>query len=141
MQAGKDYIGVGVGVAIWNDSGQILLMRRGGKAYNERGVWALPGGKVDYGDTLHDTAVREIQEELGVKIEITGQLPAYDHRIPEEDQHWVTNIFEAKIVEGTPSILEPDKCDKIDWFTLNSLPSPIGKMSAPALNFFKKTKS
>jgi mutator protein MutT len=138
MKPGKDYIGVGVGVAIWNDRGQVLLMKRGNKSYNERGAWTLPGGRVDYGEKLRDAAIREIKEELGVLIEITDATPAYDHMIPEEGQHWVTNVFEAKIQQGEPAVQEPDKCEEIGWFALSSLPEPVGKMSEPALAYFYK---
>ena len=136
MKAGKDYIGVGVGVAIFEKDGKIFLMQRGKKSQNEIAAWALPGGKVEFGQTLKETAIREIREELGVTITITGQVPCYDHILPEENQHWVTTIFTATITEGVPTIQEPDKCSACGWFSFDKLPSPIAHMSRPAIEYF-----
>lgn len=61
---------VGVGVVIVRD-GKILLIKR----RNEpgKGLWAVPGGKVEYGETLRDAAVREVKEETGLDI-VVGPL-------------------------------------------------------------------
>lgn len=67
---GSDRPLVGVGVAIVRD-GKILLIKR----RNEpgKGLWAVPGGKVEYGETLRDAAVREVKEETGLDI-VVGPL-------------------------------------------------------------------
>lgn len=140
MIPGKDYIGVGVGVAIFNDSGEVLLMKRGEKSKNEVGKWILIGGTVDFGETLREAAIRETREELAIEIEIDEQLPAHDHVLPDENQHWVTNVFKAHIVTGTPTIQEPEKCSEIGWFSLDKLPSPIAKASQKALEYFRQKK-
>lgn len=137
MNPGKDYIGIGTGIALLNDKNEVLLMKRGGDAKNERNYWTLPGGKVDFGETLKDAVIREAKEELGVNVEVTDQLPAHDHILPEEGQHWVTNVFLGKITSGEPVICEPHKCEEIEWFSLVTLPSPIGKMSQGALEYLK----
>jgi len=121
MREGIDYIGVGVGAVIVNDKNKILLSKRGKDAKNEKGKWEYPGGSVEFGDTLRDTIKREIKEELGVEIELFEQLPSIDHFIPEENQHWITNAFIARIVKGVPQILEPDKCEEISWFSLEEI--------------------
>ena len=46
MQRGVDYIGVGVGAAIFNDEGELFITLRGEKAKNERNKWEIPGGEV-----------------------------------------------------------------------------------------------
>jgi 8-oxo-dGTP diphosphatase len=140
MKPGTDYIGVGLGAFIFNEKGELFLMKRGAKTQNEQGCWIVPGGKLEYGETLADGIVREVKEELGVTIAIDEQFPAHDHILAAEDatsgdaqngsavavaQHWVTNQFRAHIVEGTPQNLEPGKCDETGWFSLDDLPSPI----------------
>lgn len=134
---GKDYIGVGVGAFIMNPHGHVFLMKRGPGCKNEVGAWIIPGGSVHYGETLRQAVIREVREELGVEIEIDGQLPAYDHMIPNEGQHWVTNVFPAHIVSGIPQIKEPEKCTEVGWFPLDNLPSPLAIASQGVVNYFQ----
>ncbi|GEM_PF-1583750 len=118
MRRGIDYIGVGVGAAIFNSDGKLFLTLRGKKAKNERGTWEIPGGSVEFGETLEDALKREIKEEHGIDIEIVELLDVCSHLIPGEHQHWVSPTYICQITKGTPKILEPDKCDAFDWFTI-----------------------
>jgi ADP-ribose pyrophosphatase YjhB (NUDIX family) len=61
-----------VNVAVTNDAGEVLLIRR---SDNEN--WALPGGGVDIGESLTQAAVRETLEESGIECEITGLCGIY----------------------------------------------------------------
>ena len=119
FQIGKDYIGVGAGAAIFNHQDKVLLALRGKKAKNEAGTWEIPGGAVEFGETIEHALKRELKEELDVEIEIIEMLQLCDHIIPEENQHWVAPTYLCKITKGTPKVIEPEKCDKIGWFTLD----------------------
>ncbi len=125
----------GCGVLIVNECGEIFLQLRGAHSKGESGSWALPGGKIEEGETGEQAAIREIKEELGVEITLTGQFPSYDHIIPEKNESWITNVFTAKIISGIPKILEPEKCSEIGWFALTALPTPIATMSQKALEY------
>ena len=140
MKAGVDYIGVGLGVAIVNEKGEILLMKRSPKSQNEINTWALIGGRLEFGETMIEGIQRETMEEVGVEIEIVDQLPAYDHIYPEIKQHWIGTVFIAKLKSGTPTNNEPDKCEEIGWFNLESLPSPLADMSAKAIKYLQDKK-
>jgi 8-oxo-dGTP diphosphatase len=118
MQAGRDYIGVGVGALLFDSSGRIFLTQRGPKAKNERGKWEIPGGAVEFGETCADAAIREVFEEYGIKIKVLKMLQLCDHIIPDEKQHWLSPTYVCEIVSGTPEIKEPEKCTAIGWFTL-----------------------
>ena len=131
---------IGVGVFVLNEKNELLLMRRGKKARTEQGSWALPGGKVDPGETAEETAVREIKEEVNLEIKIENELTTYDCTLPNENIRWVTKIFLTKVISGTPQIMEPEKCDGLDWFALDSLPSPIAKMTKPAIEQYEQKK-
>lgn len=117
MKRGVDYIGVGVGAAIFNHEGKLFLTLRGRKAKNETGKWEIPGGSVEIGETLEDALKREITEEYGIEIEIVELLGVCSHIIPDEHQHWVSPTYICKIMKGEPKILEPEKCAAIGWFT------------------------
>ena len=57
---------VGVGVVVLNKDAEVLLIRRGHEP--NKGLWTIPGGRQEPGETLAETAHREIAEETGVKI-------------------------------------------------------------------------
>src|SRR5258707_1456166 len=61
-----------VNVAVSNDLGELLLIRR-----TDNDNWALPGGGVDIGESLPQAAVRETREESGIECEITGLSGIY----------------------------------------------------------------
>ena len=142
MKAGIDYIGVAVGAMIIDDKGQILLSKRSKGAKNERGRWEVPGGMVEFGEKLADAIRREIREELGVEIKILEQLPAADHIIPQDHQHWVPTTFLCNIAgRQAPRIMEPDKCDEIGWFALTNLPQPLSIITKIDLAWYKQKKN
>ena len=119
LTPGKDFIGVGIGAAIVNQEGKLLLAQRGSQAKNEQGLWETPGGGQELGDTMQETLKREMMEELNIEIGIGEVLGTYDHILPEVGQHWVAVSFICKITNGEPTIMEPEKCSQIGWFTLD----------------------
>jgi len=130
MVPGVDYIGVGVGALIYNDEGKILVTQRGPKAKNERGLWEIPGGSVEYGETFEQAITREIREELGITIRVKSLHALCDHILPEEYQHWVSPTYICEIVEGEPVIQEPEKCSDWGWFSVEEMQKlPLSKVT------------
>lgn len=119
MKRGVDYIGVGVGAAIFDRKGHLFLGLRGKNVRNERGKWQIPGGSVEFGETLEQALKREILEEHRIIIDIVELLGICDHIIPAENQHWVSPTYACIIKNGTPVIAEPEMCEAIQWFTLD----------------------
>lgn len=62
----------GAAALVTDDAGRILLQRR-----RDSGRWSLPGGVMEVGERLNETAVREVREETGLDVEITGLLGIY----------------------------------------------------------------
>ncbi len=140
MKKGVDYIGVAVGAMIFNEKGELFITKRGKKAQNERGTWEIPGGSVEFGERLVDAVKREVKEEFDVEIEILEQMPAQDHLIPDEKQHWVPTTFICRIVgKKKPRIMEPDKCEAIGWFPLDNLPQPLSIITKIDLEYYERT--
>lgn len=90
--------------AIFRDDGRVLLASRT-KAPSD-GMFSLPGGRVETGETLQEAAIREVMEEVGIAIEITGFA---DHaEIIEHDVHgnplvhYVVCCFAARWISGEP---------------------------------------
>jgi mutator protein MutT len=142
MKQGKDYIGVGVGAMIFNDKGELLLKKRSGEVRNERGCWEIPGGAVKFGETMAQSIVREVKEEVNLNVVIVEQLMAFDHLIPDEGQHWVSTLFIVKPTQGqTPKNLEPHKCDGLGWFAIDNLPSPLSIVTKLKIEAYQKRTS
>lgn len=101
--AGIAPIVVGVAAVIWNDAGQVLLIRRTKEP--RRGQWSLPGGKVEPGETLEDAVRREAREETGLEIEIMGLAGVAetidDAEIGAGGLHFVLIDYGARAVAGT----------------------------------------
>ena len=75
----------------YQDQGLVLIERQK-PPYG----WALPGGFVEYGETLEEAARREAKEETGLEVKLMGQFHAYSD--PERDprQHTITTVFVAR---------------------------------------------
>lgn len=141
MKLGIDYIGVSVGALIFDSKGKILLCKRSKNAKNERGCWEAPGGTVEFGETLEHAILREMKEELGVDLKLLKQLPAANHIIADEHQHWIPSAFICCIKNGKkPKIMEPHKCDEIGWFALNKLPKPLSIITKIDIDRYREVK-
>lgn len=123
-------VGVGFGVMLLRD-GMILLGKRHGdpsKADSElhgEGTWTMPGGKLEFGESFEDGALRELKEETS--IDTTRKdlkvICLMNNRLP--DAHFVTVGMLCENFTGEAQVMEPDEITEWQWFPLNSLPNPI----------------
>jgi len=84
--------------------------------------WALPGGFVDYGESLEASAVREAKEETSLDIRLVEQFHSYSDPNRDPRHHTVTTVFIAK-ANCTPK--SADDAKNIGVFTQKNLPTPI----------------
>ena len=95
---------VGVGVIVVRD-GRVLLVRRGREP--GRGMWALPGGMVDLGETMRQAAAREALEETGLRVEVGDVYWVADAVVRDQDgrvrYHNAIVDFLATAPEGEPA--------------------------------------
>lgn len=124
---GFDFIGVSACAVIHDGKGNILLMKRGPEARDERGRWDICGGGIKFGETTENATVREINEELCVEPISIEFLGAYDaHRIIEDKKsHWIALIHAVKVDPKKVRIGEPEKISEIAWFNSANLPIPL----------------
>jgi len=96
----------------------IVLIERSNTPYG----WALPGGFVDYGESLESSAIREAKEETSLDIKIEEQLHTYSDPDRDPRHHTVTTVFIAKGV-GSPKAADDAK--NVSIFNETNLPYPI----------------
>ncbi|NBD25522.1 NUDIX hydrolase [Paenibacillus glycinis] len=125
----------GASVIIINAMGHILLQRR------TSGYWGLPGGLMELGESLQDTARREVKEETGLDIKAITLLDVfsgteYFRRMENGDEVYaVTAVYFTSEFEGE---LSSDNNESVDlrYFPLNGLPVNIGTAYAHFLDSF-----
>ena len=114
----RPFVGVGVLVV---KGGKVLLGKR--KGSHGAGTWCLPGGHLDYGETLEGAAKREVFEETGLEI---GELEVIS--VSNDimyDKHYITIGLKPGVVKGKVELKEPDKAERWDWFAFDELPEPL----------------
>jgi len=126
---------VGVAIIRTGDAGSELLAARRIEPPELAGGWELPGGKVDPGESVQQTAHREIDEELGVAISLGDEIP------PPHDSGWPLGdayrmrVFLAHIVDDAePQPLQQhDSLQWVslaDWRTVDWLPGDLDPVQA-----------
>lgn len=114
-----------IGVAvIWNQQGQILIDRRLQSGLLG-GLWEFPGGKIEANETVEDCIRREIQEELGIEIEVGAHLITIDHAYT----HFrvTLNVHHCRHLSGEPQPLE---CEEVRWVE----PKALSEYAFPVAN-------
>lgn len=124
---------VGADTFVVNNAGEVCLVRR-----SDNGLWALPGGAQDLGETPEECARREFREETGLEIKITRLLGVFSSRRYDA----VTNVnrgrevthilFAGKLVGGRQTTSEETLA--VGWFPQDKLP-PLSDGHAVRVHF------
>jgi 8-oxo-dGTP pyrophosphatase MutT (NUDIX family) len=107
---------VAASAAVLDEQGRLLLQRR-----VDNGLWAMPGGAMEMAESLPETAVREVREETGYEIEVTGLVGTYTdarHIIAYSDgevRRQFNVCFRARVVGGELAV--SDESHEVRWFT------------------------
>ncbi|MGB3624544.1 MAG: 8-oxo-dGTP diphosphatase MutT [Henriciella sp.] len=109
--------------AIFDKQGRILLAQRP-EGKHMAGLWEFPGGKVEAGETPEAALVRELQEELQIKVEEADLDPINFASFNYPDFHLLMPLFAVSHWVGIPTALEGQT---LDWVR----PANLGKYPAP----------
>jgi 8-oxo-dGTP diphosphatase len=113
---------VGVGVLVVRDGSVLLGLRRGSHG---AGTWSPPGGHLEYGEDPVECLRREALEEAGIQLGACSFVGITNDIFAAEDRHYVTLFYTGAIASGTPTVLEPDKCDAWQWWAWDALPDNL----------------
>ena len=113
----------GANAIIRNDAGEILLTRRA-----DNGLWCLPGGHLDFGETVEQCAIREAYEETGLVVKVERLLGVYSHPFPASlttphAAHYVILCFLCRPVGGEIQLCE--ETTDVRYFAPDGLPDNL----------------
>ena len=116
--------GIPAGVHVVCERGdRVLLMRRAGTGFFD-GLYSLPGGHLEEGESIPMTAAREMAEELDIRPDPAAlRTLGVVHR--RSDTNRIDFFVEARAWTGEPRIAEPDKCDALHWCAPEALPEAM----------------
>ncbi len=124
------------GTIVMNED-KVLLLRRSVKETSRHGMWELPGGKLEEGETPEDAALTETKEESGLDVVI-------DKKVGEHVDHNMNKVYHAYIAEPAnvdQEVKLSEEHDESQWMTMEeALALEEGKLSHHAKFFFAKMK-
>ena len=132
----RPLIMVGAGVFILDDHRRLLMIHR-----IDNNTWSIPGGSMEPGESLEDTARREVHEETGLEIDSLGLMGVYsgmDYHYVYPNGDEVYNVT-AAYVSGNPTgqlTAGDSETNEIKWFRLEEIPANISPPVKPILADF-----
>ncbi len=134
----RPMIMVGATVLLLDEENRLLLMLR-----TDNGLWGVPGGAMEPGETLEDTARRETLEETGLDVQDLHLFGVYSgprlyYRYPNGDEVYnVAIVYTARAAPGEPR-LDPAEHSCWQYVAPDRLPEQVSPPIIPILNDFKE---
>jgi 8-oxo-dGTP pyrophosphatase MutT (NUDIX family) len=132
----RPLVNCGAAVLLIDDAERLLLHHR-----TDNGAWGLPGGTLEPGESLAETAKRETREEVGLichTLEFFNIYsgPRFYYRYPNGDENYnVTVVYLCRDFQGTMRV-NPDEGKEACFFNIGEFPSPIAAPIQPVLEDF-----
>ena len=113
---------VGVGVFVFKDGKFLMGCRKGSHG---DGTWSVPGGNLDFGESIEKCAKREVFEESGIRITNVKVAGITNDVFKKENKHYITIWVTSDWKSGKPKITEPDKFLDLQWQDFKTLPRKL----------------
>ena len=130
---------VGAGVLLLDEKNRLLLQHR-----TDSHDWSTPGGSCELGESLEETARRELMEETGLEV---GELkllavlsgPEYYYRYPNGDEVYNVSVMFVGRYAGSAITLDPEETKGVQFFDLDQpLPQLMGPVNRKAIELLKE---
>ena len=93
---------------------RVLLTRRAVKPF--RGLWVMPGGKIDVGEPILSALHREVREEIGIDVVVGGLVDVFEHLTPgPENDHFVILYYRCRPASRADVVPNPDEVAEARW--------------------------
>jgi 8-oxo-dGTP diphosphatase len=129
-----------VGILV-NADGRILFARRSATVHTYPDHWEFPGGSVAEGESFVDALRRELNEELGVKVESTPFLLRKAQSLDDNGHTWQVCVYVYPLQGQVPTIREPTKCSQIGFFDTFHPPAPLLDAAEEDLRVYRESAS
>lgn len=119
---------------------KVLLIQRGADPY--KGCWAFPGGFMNMDETTEQCAIRELEEETGLKLTTIKQIGAYS-KVDRDPRGRTITVAYLAIIDKPAQVTGQDDAAKAEWFPLSALPELAFDhvdIMADAINLFHVQK-
>lgn len=111
-------------ILVLNDQNQVLLIKR--KRDPQAGWWAMPGGYLDWNETLAECAIRELKEETSLTVTTVKLVGIYDAIDRDKDgRQNIDHCFVGQIPNSQTIHCDPDEVEVAQWFSFDQLPDNI----------------
>lgn len=98
---------------------KVLLIERGNEPY--KGCWAIPGGFMNMDETTGQTAIRELEEETGMKVSRVCQIGAYT-KVDRDPRGRTISVAYLAVVDKALPVKGLDDAAKAEWWSIDALP-------------------
>ena len=98
---------------------QVLLIERGADPY--KGCWAFPGGFMNMDETTEECAIRELEEETGMKVKDLQQIGAYS-KVDRDPRGRTITVAYLAVIDAPIAVTGQDDAAKAQWWPIDALP-------------------
>ena len=128
-----------VAAAIFNENGEILLQKR-----RDVNKWCIISGHVEFGETIENAILREIEEETNVKASIVRFIGSYSspasqtYQYKDKTVQYITSYFEARLTDTIRTDFSNNETQELKFFSTENIPDDLALLNsnwlADALN-------
>ena len=129
---------IGVCILVFDKTIKKVLLGKRKNSY-KAGMYGIPGGKLELKESVLNCGKRELAEETGLQansLKYLGVIPEL-----QEVNNFIHFAFVCTDYSGKPKLMEPEKCESWDWYSLNKLPEYVLPGHKAAINLYKNPDS